>query len=592
VPIKARRMKKHAKRPARATERLASRHPGAKRPIAKSPSATPAKRVPAKRAKTPAAFRLTYATMFDPPEILHTCFDRSLAGVKARFGREYPLLIGGKERRGGETFQDTSPIDTDWLLGAFQKGTAQDAADAVAAAKKAAPGWGRTRWQERVRLLRKAAALISERGCEFAAIDSLEVGKNRMEALGDVEETAGLIAYYCDQMERHDGFVRPLLDDPLKGYASTNFSVLRPLGVWVVISPFNFPVALAGGPAGAALVAGNTVVFKPATDTPWTGYFLARCFLDAGLPEGVFNFVTGPGSTCGQQLIASDDVDGITFTGSYDVGMRIVRTFAAGGRWPRPCIAEMGGKNPVIVSRNADLDGAALGCMRSAFGLQGQKCSAASRIFVERPAFDGFVERLVALTTAIKIGDPTVRENWMGPVISRRAAEDFEGFCAELRQSGRILAGGTRLGEGALERGAFCAPTIAEAPETHRLWKHEMFLPITMVAPVVSLEEAMRRANDVDYGLTAGFYGSKKEAEWFFEHIEAGVCYANRPQGATTGAWPGHQPFGGWKGSGSTGKAAGSFYYLPQYLREQGRTVVSRHRTLRDDGGTAFATGE
>lgn len=546
-----------------------------------------------KPAKRPAAFRLTYATMFDPPERLHACFDQALAGLKARLGREYPLLIGGKERRTAEKFQDTSPIDASWVLGVFQKGTAQDAADAVAAAKMAAPGWARTRWQERVRLLRKAAALIAERGCEFAAIDSLEVGKNRMEALGDVEETAALIRYYCDQMEQHDGFVRPLLDDSLKGFTSTNRSVLRPHGVWVVISPFNFPVALAGGPAGAALVAGNTVVFKPATDTPWTGYFLARCFLDAGLPAGVFNFVTGPGSTCGQRLISSNDVDGITFTGSYDVGMRIVRTFAAGGRWPRPCIAEMGGKNPVVVSRNADLDDAAIGCLRSAFGLQGQKCSAASRLFVEKPAYDGFVERLIALTAAIKVGDPTLRENWLGPVINLGAAREYEGFCGELRENGRILAGGRRLTEGALAKGAFCAPTIAEAPETHRLWKHEMFLPVTMVAPVASLEEALRRANDVDYGLTAGFYGTKKEAEWFFEHIEAGVCYANRPQGATTGAWPGHQPFGGWKGSGSTGKAAGSFYYLPQFLKEQSRTIVSRENRRRRDGdGTAFATTE
>jgi len=577
VPAKKKRVppKRPARRAAAATRKRAARRTSAHRSTSKA-----------------GGFRLTYATMFDPPEILHTCYDRTLGGLRAGFGREYPLLIGGKERRVAEKFQDISPIDTSWVLGVFQKGTEKDAADAVAAAKKAAPAWGRTRWQERVRLLRRAAALISERGCEFAAIDSLEVGKNRMEALGDVEETADLIAYYCDQMERNDGFVRPLLDDPLRGFTSTNRSALRPYGVWAVISPFNFPVALAGGPAGAALVAGNTVVFKPATDTPWTGWFLARCFLDAGLPEGAFNFVTGPGSTCGQQLIRSDDVDGITFTGSYDVGMQIIRTFAAGGRWPRPCIAEMGGKNPVIISRNADLDDAAIGCLRSAFGLQGQKCSAASRIFIEKPAYDGFVERLLALVKAITVGDPTHQDHWMGPVINLHAAKDYEAYCDELRQGGRILVGGKRLTEGALARGAYCAPTVAEAPDRHRLWKHEMFLPVTMVAPVASLEEAMRRANDVDYGLTAGFYGTKKEAEWFFEHIEAGVCYANRPHGATTGAWPGHQPFGGWKGSGSTGKSAGSFYYLPQFLKEQGRTVVSRDRGHRDGSGTGFAITE
>jgi 1-pyrroline-5-carboxylate dehydrogenase len=562
VPAKTRKStKKPAGRPVSA----------AKRPSAKKP----AKQAAAKPARKTAGFRLTYATMFDPPPSLHADYEKACATIRGELGREYPLLIGGKERAAAEKFPDTSPIDTSWVLGVFQKGTAQDATDAIAAAKRAAPAWGATRWQERVRLLRRAAGLITRRAFEFAAIDSLEVGKNRMEALADVQETADLISYYCDQMEQNDGFVRPLRADPLKGYSSTNVSILRPHGVWVVISPFNFPVALAGGPAGGALVAGNTVVFKPATDTPWTGYYLARCFLDAGLPEGVFNFVTGPGATCGQQLISSNDVDGITFTGSYDVGMRIIRTFAAGGRWPRPCIAEMGGKNPVIVSRNADLDRAALGCMRSGFGLQGQKCSAASRIFVERPVYTAFVERLVALVKAIRVGDPTRQENWMGPVINVHAAKDYEGFCDELRQGGHILVGGRRMTEGTLGRGAFCAPTVAEAPESHRLWKHEMFLPITMVAPVASLDEAMRRANDVDYGLTAGFFGTKKEAQWFFDHIEAGVCYANRPQGATTGAWPGFQPFGGWKGSGSTGKAAGSFYYVPQFMKEQSRTVVS-----------------
>ncbi|MEK6768327.1 MAG: aldehyde dehydrogenase family protein [Gemmatimonadota bacterium] len=520
-----------------------------------------------------AGFRLTYATMFDPPLGLHRNFEKALARVKSDLGREFPMLIGGKERLAAEKFEDRSPIDNSWLLGTFQKGTARDAKDAIAAARAAFPAWSRLRWQQRVRLLRKAAALITRRVYDFAAIDALEVGKNRMEALADVQETADLIEYYCDQVEKNNGFEKPLRSDPLKGYQARNLSVLRPYGVWAVISPFNFPVALAGGPSSGALVAGNTVVFKPATDTPWTGYLLARCFLDAGLPQGVFNFVTGPGSTCGQELMSNPGVDGITFTGSYDVGMRIYRHFAAGAH-PRPCIAEMGGKNPVIVSKRANLDGAALGVFRSAFGLQGQKCSAASRIFVEKPAKEAFTRKLLVLLEQTKIGDPTELENYLGPVINDGAAKEYEGYVEELRRSGRILFGGKRLTDGDLAKGSFCAPTLAEAPESHRLWKHEMFLPVAMIAEVDSLDEAMRRANDVDYGLTAGFYGSKKEAQWFFEHIEAGVCYANRSQGATTGAWPGHQPFGGWKGSGSSGKSAGSMYYVQQFMREQSRTVV------------------
>ncbi len=599
MPNKAKSKNSKRLRRSAAGSKAASLTPRSARKHASARSVAPAAKHRAPRAGSRAAappvpadhaFRLTYATMFDPPETLHTCYQRALAKVKGQLGREYPLLIGGRERFSAEKFRDTTPIDPGITLGVFQKGTAQDAADAVAAARKAFPLWARTPWQERIALLRRAAAIISARACEFAAIDSLEVGKNRMEAMGDVEETAELIRYACEQMERNRGFARPMKRDPLTGYVSTNRSVLVPHGVWVVISPFNFPVALAGGPAGAALVAGNTVVFKPASDTPWTGWFLARCLLDAGLPEGVFNFVTGPGSTCGQALITAPDVDGITFTGSYDVGMRIIRSFAAEGRWPRPCIAEMGGKNAVVVSRHADLDEAALGCMRSAFGLQGQKCSATSRIYVEGPVYAAFLERFLARIDDIKVGDPTVRANWMGPVINLGAAREFEGYCEELRQGGgRILAGGTRLTEGDLAKGAYCAPTVAEAPDDHRLWKHEMFLPIVMVQAVDSLEEAVRRANAVDYGLTAGFYGSKKEAEWFFEHVEAGVCYANRPQGATTGAWPGHQPFGGWKGSGSTGTAAGSLYYLQQYLKEQSRTLVARERKRSD--GTGFAAG-
>ncbi len=529
----------------------------------------------AKAAVKPKAgtFRLTYATMFDPPDELHRNYEKALTAVKASLGQRYPMFIGGKERFAAETFEDRSPIDSAWVLGHFQKGTAQDAKDAIAAARAAFPSWGALPWKKRVAFLRKAAAIIEKRVYTIAASDSLEVGKNRMEALADVQETADLIAYYCDQVEKNDGFAKPLRNDPLKGYRARNLSALRPYGVWVVISPFNFPVALAGGPAGAALVAGNTVVFKPASDTPWTGYLLAKCFLDAGLPPGVFNFVTGPGSTAGQELMSNFGVDGITFTGSYDVGMRIYRTFA-GGASPRPCIAEMGGKNPVIISRKADLDRAAIGVYRSAFGLQGQKCSAASRIYVEKPVAEAFKAKLVALLGTTRVGDPTQRENWLGPVINEHAAKDYEGFVEELRAKGRILFGGTRLKEGALGRGAFCAPTLAEAPADHRLWKQEMFLPIAMVMAVDSLEDAMRHANDAAYGLTAGFYGSKTEARWFFDHIQAGVCYANRPQGATTGAWPGFQPFGGWKGSGSSGKSAGSLYYVQQFMREQSRTTV------------------
>jgi 1-pyrroline-5-carboxylate dehydrogenase len=489
-------------------------------------------------------------------------------------GKDHAMWIGGQEVHAKDTFEDRSPINQDWLLGRFPKGTADHARQALTAARAAFPKWAAAGWKERVRLMRKAADLIDQRIYQIGAVMALEVGKNRMEALGDAAETADLIRYACGQMEANKGYVVAMGKDPLKGYRSQNTSVLRPYGVWVVISPFNFPAALSGGPVGAALVAGNTVVVKPASDTPWTVRLLAECLRDAGLPEGVFNYVTGPGGTIGQALISSPEVNGITFTGSFDIGMQIYRAFSQ-GRYPRPTILEMGGKNPSIVSRSANLDRAAIGIVRSAFGLQGQKCSANSRVYVERPVYDKLVERLVEQTEKLAIGDPTERGIYLGPVVNRNSFKQFQQFNEELSEAGRFLTGGKIRTDGAYAKGFFCQPTIvADVPVAHRLWKHEMFLPITMVHAVDDLEQAMALANDVDYGLTAGFYGTEKQAAWFFDRIQAGVTYANRPHGATTGAWPGFQPFGGWKGSGSTGKNSGGRYYLPLYLHEQIHTLV------------------
>jgi 1-pyrroline-5-carboxylate dehydrogenase len=521
-----------------------------------------------------AGFKLTYSTMFDPPPELHERFDAALARAKARLGAEHPMWIGGRARSGAaEPFAVSSPIDRDWLLGRFARGSRQDGLDAVAAAHAAFPGWSATPWAERVRLLRRAAALIEERVYDIGAAMALEIGKNRMESLGEVQETADLITWYCDQMESHGGFVRDLPDDPLPGFASRNRSVLKPYGAWSVIAPFNFPFALAGGPIAAALVAGNTVAFKVAGDTAWSGWMLLEALRDAGLPDGVVNYVSGAGAEVGAALVEAPEAAGITFTGSYEVGMGIVRAFAA-GRWPRPCIAEMGGKNAAIVARGADLERAALGISRSAFGLQGQKCSACSRVYVERPLAHELRRRLAEAAGRISVGDPTRREHWMGPVINRAAYERYAKCVANLERHGAIDAGGRPLAEGDLARGFFVAPTVASAPLDYSLWRDEKFIPLVLVGEVDSLDEAIARANESDYGLTAGFYGDREGLARFHERIEAGVTYANRPQGATTGAWPGYQPFGGWKGSGSTGKAIGSYYYLPLYLREQSQTVV------------------
>ena len=519
-------------------------------------------------------FKLTYATMFNPPEELHTRFEKALSEVKTSLGLEHGMMINGEDRLAAEKFTSTNPANTEEVLGIFQQGNAQDANDAIAAARAAFPAWSKTDYRERIRILRKVAELIDERIFKISAAMSLEVGKNRMEALGDTAETAELIRYACYQMEKNNGFIIEMGNDPLVGYTATNYSVLRPYGVWLVISPFNFPGALSGGPVGTALLAGNTVVMKSASDTPWTVRLLAECFRDAGVPDGAFNYVTGSGKIVGQTLIENEDVDGLTFTGSYEVGMGIFRQFAQ-RNYIRPTILELGGKNPAIVSRNADIERAALGIVRSAFGLQGQKCSACSRVFVEEPRYQALIERMISLTNSLRIGDPTQRNVHLGPVINEKAYQSFQDFTEELRQAGRIITGGEIITNGEYAKGYFCKPTIAvDVPIEHHLWQEEMFLPITMVHKVKNLEEAMTLANDVNYGLTSGFYGSKEEVQWYFDNIQAGVNYANRPHGATTGAWPGFQPFGGWKGSGSSGKNAGGHYYLQLYMREQIQTLV------------------
>ncbi|MFO1337031.1 MAG: aldehyde dehydrogenase family protein [Burkholderiaceae bacterium] len=520
------------------------------------------------------SYKLTYSTMFNPPEDMHQRFEAALNRTRAGLGARHGMFVDGQCRTTGRYATKRSPIDQQLVLGEFALGTEADADLAMDAAARAFPAWRATPWPQRVAVLRRAAALVEERVYDIAAALALEVGKNRMESLGEVQEVADFFRIYAEQMEKNDGHDRPLPDDPLEGWKSHNRSVMKPYGPWLVVVPYNFPFALAGGPVGAALVAGNTVVLKGASDTPWAGRLLVQLLHDAGVPAGAVNYVMGPGRTVGQRLVEHPATAGVTFTGSYETGMHLVRSFAA-GRYPRPVIAEMGGKNAVIVTRHADLARAATGIVRSAYGLSGQKCSALSRIYVDRTVAGELKALLVEQIGALKVGDPTQRAHWMGPVATAQAHADFGRHMDGLRHRGaRLLAGGDYLrGEG-LERGLFCAPTLAEAALDDPLWQHEMFLPVAMLAPVADREQAMALANASDMGLTAGFYGGADELPWFFEHIESGVTYANRPQGATTGAWPGYQPFGGWKGSGSTGKALASFHYLPQYLREQSQTYV------------------
>lgn len=516
-------------------------------------------------------FQLTYSTMFAPPPALHERFEQALARVRAGLGASHGLYIDGLQHARAAELDKRNPARLGESLGRFALASADDVQQAVAAARRAGPAWRATPWPERVALLRRAAQLVHQRLYDMAAVVSLEVGKTRMEALGEVAEVAAFFELFARQMEENAGYDHRLPDDPLPSMVSRNRSVMKPHGVWAVIAPFNFPFALAAGPAAAALVAGNTVVLKSSLVTPWSGLLLAQCLQDAGLPPGAFNCLLGEGESVGQALSRHEDVAGITFTGSYAVGMQLLRAQAARA-WPRPCIAEMGGKNAAIVSARADLGVAAQGIVRSAFGLSGQKCSALSRVYVERSVADELVERLREAVRGIVVGEPQAASSWTGPVATR-AAQARHAQASEALGAG-IVARGALPADAA--EGFYCEPVVAEAPLDHPLWTRELFAPLVMLARVDSLAQAMDLANASDFGLTAGFFGAEDEVDWFFDHIEAGVTYANRPLGATTGAWPGYQPFGGWKGSGSTGKALASFHYLPQYMREQSQTRVPR----------------
>jgi 1-pyrroline-5-carboxylate dehydrogenase len=515
--------------------------------------------------------KITYTSASGDLEEFHRRFDAALADIRQQSGRAHPLFIDGQavETR-AQPLVDRSPVDTSLVLGRFAAAAATHVDAAVVAARGARRAWAARPWGERVALLRRAAGLIRERKYELAALMSLEVGKSRLESMGDAEESADLIDYYCQQVEDADGFIRPMARITA---VERNTDVLRPYGVFACIAPFNFPLALSAGMSSAALAAGNTVVYKPAEDTPWTGLKLYQVYRDAGLPPGVFNFLTGRREEIGDPLWQHPGIDGVVFTGSKQVGMRIHAGLS--GRWIKPCLLELGGKNAAVVLRGADLDAAAEGVMRSAFSLQNQKCSATSRVYVQAPVLASFVERLLEKTRAIRMGDPSERDVFFGPVINERSIERFERAVAQARQEGTLLLGGGRLTGGIFDRGHYVAPTIARLPLDSSLFREELFVPFLAVGEVADLDQAIRETNRVEYGLTAGiFAGDPADIARFFDEVEAGVCYANKRTGATTGAWPGAQAFCGWKGSGSTGKGGCGPYYVAQFMREQSRTVI------------------
>lgn len=517
------------------------------------------------------ALKITYATMSADNDELNSAYEKSLVDVQARLGQIHGVVVSGESRIDRELFDETSPIDRSLLIGRYAQATTADIDEAIEAAAAFQPEWESRGWEHRRDLMLAAADIMEAQVFELGALMTYEIGKNRLEALGDVAETVEFLRYYSRQITEHNGFVTPLSSLSAE---EVNHSVMRPHGVWAVISPFNFPLALAGGPSIGALITGNTVVLKPSNTGALMAFEFYRVMREAGLPAEALHVVSG-GDDAGDYLAHHDNVDGLTFTGSYPVGMHLYRT--VNEKRPKPVYAEMGGKNPAIVMGSADLDQAAEGVVRGAFGLSGQKCSATSRVYVEGAVYDDFVEKLIQRTAQIKVGNPTENGVLVGPIIDEAAVGRFEKAVAEVESSGgQILTGGHVISDGEFQNGNYVEPTVVDAPLDSWVWSEELFVPFVSVTRVESLEEGLRLANDTDFGLTAGLFSKDpEEIDRWFASIEAGVTYVNRAAGATTGAWPDIQSFGGWKGSGTSGAGGGGPWYLRGFLREQSRTLIT-----------------
>lgn len=514
--------------------------------------------------------RVTYQNVGADFAPVHDALDRHLPAFRGGLGKAWSNRIAGGADDDGVRFTSASPIDERLAIGDFVAASPQAVDRAVGAALGAQHAWAALGWRGRVEAMRRFADVLEQRKLDFAAATLFEVGKSRLEAMGEAEEAIDLVRYYCAEIERHDGFVHAMARAT---QAEATQVMLRPLGVFGVIAPFNFPQALSVNMITGALLGGNSVVYKPSPKANLTGALLAAA-LEEALPQGVANLVCGEGA--GRHLVEHPRVAGIAFTGSHAVGMEIHRKFAAGAH-ARPVIAEMGGKNPAYVAASADLEVAAEGVMRSAFSLQGQKCSACSVVYVDKKVAEKFIATLIAKTRTIKLGTPELRDVYMGPVINGEAGARFMESVVKAERDGHIVHGGRRLSGGLFDRGWYVEPTIVtHLPHDHLFNREELFLPFVSVQECASLGEGIARGNAVRYGLTAGVYAQDQaELDQFFATAEAGVLYANRRSGATTGAWPGIQSFCGWKGSGLTNKGGLGPFYLAQFMREQSWTIMA-----------------
>ena len=496
-------------------------------------------------------------------DALNAQFDAALAAARSSVPDPLPHVIAGAQRPEGDIFDRHDPANTAQVVSRAHAATAAVVADAVAAARAASRSWRALDFSERISLFRQAKSAFGEYAVEIAATISAETGKSRIEGLAEAQEAVDLIEHYCSQLELNKGFVTPLRSKPTE----MNTDVLLPYGVFGILAPFNFPVALTVNMTAAALVTGNTVVLKPSDKTP-RSTALAAAYLSAVLPDGVLNVVHGGGEV--GQLISRADIDGVAFTGSANVGWDLVRSLSQGA-YSKPVLAEMGGQNPAIVTASADIEAAAEGIVRSAFGFSGQKCSATRRVIVDTKIHEHLIAKLKQRTEKLVVADPSAKNMFIGPVADAAIALRVDEALAIAAADGVVVTGGRRDDL----PGHFYSPVlIANLPRGHLLTRHELFAPVITITAVDGIDEALDEANAVDFGLSAGIFTSDPvEVDQFLNEIQAGVVYVNRREGATTGAWPGVQSFCGWKASGSSGKGGLGPWYLQGFLREQSRTI-------------------
>jgi 1-pyrroline-5-carboxylate dehydrogenase len=499
-------------------------------------------------------FRNEPLTDFSKPEN-QSAAEAALAKVSAEIGREHPIVIGGERITGLDQFHSLNPARKEEIVGRFQDGSAEHVERAMEAASTAFESWKRQPVETRAGLLLKAADLMRQRKHEFSAVMILEVGKTWSEADADTAEAIDFLEFYAREAFRYAG------KQPITHIESEqNDLVYIPLGVGAVIPPWNFPLAIMAGMTTAAVVTGNTVVLKPSSDSPWIAYRFFELLEEAGMPPGVVNFVSGGGMEVGEPLVQHPRIRFISFTGSKGVGLHIVEEAAKhreGQLWIKRVVAEMGGKDAIIVDRDwKNLDEAASAVVASAFGFQGQKCSACSRAIIDEAIYDRIVPMIVEKTKALRMGDPAVLENAIGPVVNEKAMKNIKNFIDKgTKEGGRLVAGGNTQPE----NGFFVEPTvIADVTPDATIAQEEIFGPVLAIIKAKDYDDALRIANGTEFGLTgAVFTDSEEKLDRAREEFFVGNLYLNRK---CTGALVGVHPFGGFNMSGTDSKAGGRDY--------------------------------